>query len=347
MLFRRVRARCMKRILRTPLRVIEFRNLTLSALQCSLLATRPHPLHVTFQDCEFEGCGWAFVEALEKRTSSFGSLTFKGHIDLASDELERLFQVNCIEHLNLPCLDYNGKVSILPLAAPVDHLKYDLYADPDIMEGIFQSLNIVAKKLDVVIRNSGLDFPTEYAGLPDCVLQEMISAVMANCSLNVLDLSTKYNKDLQWDSHIGALFKSVADHTGLKSVKVNVYNEAFGPDFYHLRELLSHNRQIVVTDENGNLYSDGYLIDRLYFLNRLYQGSTDLLVDPSSERSSLVAIALLQSAMYDFPCTGLLLSHHTDVLCELFQCAPLSDIIESVSPSDSLWVNDQKRRRRL
>jgi hypothetical protein len=162
MLFRRVRARCMKRISRTPLRVIEFRSLTLSALQCSLLATRPHPLHVTFQDCEFEGCGWAFVEALEKRTSSFGSLTFKGHIDLASDELERLFQVNCIEHLNLPCLDYNGKVSILPLAAPVDHLKYDLYADPDIMEGIFQSLNIVAKKLDVVIRNSGLDFPTEF-----------------------------------------------------------------------------------------------------------------------------------------------------------------------------------------
>lgn len=54
------------------------------------------------------------------------------------------------------------------------------------------------------------------------------------------------------------------------------------------------NRNITMTNENDDIYSDDAVIDQLYSLNRFYRGSVDLVVKPLAERSLLVATALLE-----------------------------------------------------
>ena len=99
--------------------------MNLSAQQSIVLATRPHLIWLTLDGCEYEDYGTAFVDALETRTSSFGSLTFAGYMRFTDSNLRRLLQVDVFEHLTLPCLDDDGELALLPVAAKVDHLEYE------------------------------------------------------------------------------------------------------------------------------------------------------------------------------------------------------------------------------
>ena len=101
--------------------------------------------------------------------------------------------------------------------------------------------------------------------------------------------------------------------------------------YCHLRRLLSHNKVITVTDEDGNIYSDGSSINQLYALNRLYCKSEGMLVEPLSERSSLVATALMECASKRFRHTAVLLSHFLYDLAQLARIDDLSDNADSPS----------------
>ena len=77
----------------------------------------------------------------------------------------------------------------------------------------------------------------------------------------------------------------VKDHKELRTLKLEGSYDAFGRDYIHLRQLLSHNRDITVTDYDGRLHTDRNVIDKLYSLNRFYRGSACLLTEPLWERS--------------------------------------------------------------
>ena len=166
---------------------------------------------------------------------------------------------------------------------------------------------------------------------PDCLVQGLIRAAHANASLRALDLcgsSSNWEPCMLWEPHILALFNALKDHKCLRTFRVSVHNEAeaFGPDFSYLRQLLSHHKDITVTDQDGIIYSDGDSIDKLYALNRFYLGSAGLLVEPPLERPTLVTTTLLESAGNDFQRAALLLSDHLDAFCELIQFAELDEL---------------------
>lgn len=68
-----------------PHREVTLESLTLSAKQSKTLATRSHPVHLSFSGCVFEDDRSAFVDAIERRQSSFGSLSLSESTEFSDD----------------------------------------------------------------------------------------------------------------------------------------------------------------------------------------------------------------------------------------------------------------------
>lgn len=357
-----------------PLLEVELRDLTLNSVQSAVLASRPHPTRLKLLDCSIEDAGTALVDALQQRETSLGSFSDLWYTSLSDDNLKRLLKIKMIEHLELPFLE--RELTFLPFSAQMDSLTYNICS-----ETLSQSLGfdadivIEANKLSIDISFDSGSFPTELTlsilrrlailgpseltfsfrgkvafnnSIPNAVPQELIRAIHANRNLKVLNLCAP-GKD--WDPHVETLFKCLKDHKGLWTFKINVSDSAFGPDFSHLRELLSHNRYIKVVDESGKVYSDGLLIDKLYSFNSFYRGSVDLAVQPPLQRPLLVATALTESALNDFHRSALLLSDHIDAFYELISFAQLDeshvDGDGDSSFSLSNQCSDRKRSRAM
>jgi hypothetical protein len=131
---------------------------------------------------------------------------------------------------------------------------------------------------------------------------------------------------------LATILKGLKDHEALRTLILSVERDAYGPHFPLLRDLLSTNRNLTVRNAKGKLYSDVAVIDALYSLNRFFQGSAGLVVEPSSHRFSLVMATLVESALNDFQRFALLLCDHPDVLYELLQHADLSDFLDAAVP---------------
>jgi hypothetical protein len=115
---------------------LALKNLTLSAAQSNVLATRLHPIAMTICDSNFVDGGNAFVSALQGRESSFGSLTFQCDlrevIDMDDDIFKRLLEVDTIKHLILPYqyVDPRSHELILaPFSTKADFLNYHIWSD--------------------------------------------------------------------------------------------------------------------------------------------------------------------------------------------------------------------------
>ncbi|GAX18847.1 hypothetical protein FisN_26Hu149 [Fistulifera solaris] len=337
----------------------------LSAEQSVVLATRPHRIELTFFNCSIEDGGTAFTDALVHRTTPFGSLKFQLSTEFTDENLERIIQVNVLDHLELPGLG-NDELELRTFSAPVDSFEGLLYiSSPD---SSFESLNIVARKLAIRINGDVDAFPTQavisffrrlatvrhfvalkirftfidYDEIPDIVVEELIRAALANHDLKELDLFT-IEDDMTWDSHFVVLFDGLKDHPKLERLKIMVdsHEEAFGPDYVHLRKLITYNRNIAVTDDEGYAYTDGPRIDALYELSWFYCDSVRLGAEPTSIRSLLVVTALVECTSHDFQRSALLLAHHADALCELVQSVNETDGNSALLQS----VQDQKRIR--
>jgi hypothetical protein len=159
--------------------------------------------------------------------------------------------------------------------------------------------------------------------VPECVAQALIQAVLANENLKDIYIAHEWDTtdpDWGWESHIAALCNGLKDHKGLCTLTVEVKKEAFGPNYSHLQELISHNHKITVTSLFDVVYGDDdSMIRELYALNRLYRGPGELLLLSPSKRPSLMATALINCAPQDFQLSAFLLAIHADVLCELLQ----------------------------
>ena len=371
--FGSAQTQCLTRLFEAaPSRHVRFEYLALSAAQSVAVALTPHPTRLRLYGCSFEDGGTAFVDALQERQSTFGSLDFVSSLEFAGttalndDNLKRLFQVDKIERLTLPRL--KDELALLPFSARADYLDYTI-TSASLLSADLQSLDIVTAKLSLAIYHDDAVFSTDavlsflhrvadlghfvelklmfdlnYKGseIPECIVQELLRAALANSNLKVLDLSHT-DLDMTWKPHVGTIFEGLKDHKQHLTFKIT---ETFGPDYSYLRNLLSRNRNITVADRDGRIYSDRSSIDEIYALNRFYQGSAGLLVLPPLERLSLVATALGKRATNTFQRTALLLSNHTDTLWELVQFAKLDELNDEDTPAQSIGSSNRKRRRR-
>jgi hypothetical protein len=121
--------------------------------------------------------------------------------------------------------------------------------------------------------------------LPGCVVPEIINAAITNKNLRFLNL---WDSRLNWAPHLRSLFHGLKDHQELRTLQIRVDDdEAFGPQFSYLIDLLSHHRNITMVNKRKVPYSDGLLVDKVYSLNRFYTGSASLAVNPPMERPML------------------------------------------------------------
>jgi hypothetical protein len=134
-----------------PKRKVIFSRSGFNAEQSVVLATRPQLLDVSFiQEFAFLDGGAAFVDALEERQSSFGSLHLSCglHVAALSDyHLKRLLQLEyCFEFLKITFP--RPECALLPFSAKVNVL--DFWVDASFCKAEdFQSLNIVPMDLSV------------------------------------------------------------------------------------------------------------------------------------------------------------------------------------------------------
>ncbi|GAX18846.1 hypothetical protein FisN_26Hu148 [Fistulifera solaris] len=118
-----VRSQCLQRILEATNRVI-LTEMTLSVEQSIILATQPQPLHLTLDRCSFEDEGTAFMDALESRSTVFGSLSLE-YSSFSDDSWKRLVQISKIGHLKSSEMINEG-LDLLPFSAKADSLEYEI-----------------------------------------------------------------------------------------------------------------------------------------------------------------------------------------------------------------------------
>lgn len=248
--------------------------------------------------------------------------------------LRRLFQLEIsFDSLNVDFL--NQECWLLPFSAKANALKYAVVASDT------KDLNISVYLDDVDVWSVTLiSFFNRVADLghferwhfsvnhrydrerelrdadnKNLVVDALIRAIKANPKLEYVDVSDAHWR-VSWNFYFRDIFNAMEEHTGLRTFIVNglpLY--AYG----WLEQLLSRNWNITVCDRSGKRCTNGGSIDKLYLLNAFYNGSTELVKEPPSARSLLVATALYESASKNFQYSALLLSNHTDMLCEFAQ----------------------------
>lgn len=133
-----------------PTQNFRFRAGKWNAEKSLILANRPYPLKLTLStrdNIAFTDGGTAFVEALEKRQSSFGSLNldfYPEQMAFNCDSLARLLKLEIFEALTVSTVD--EECALLPFSVKVDALDYRIFAEQFEQEE-FDSLEIVTKIL--------------------------------------------------------------------------------------------------------------------------------------------------------------------------------------------------------
>ena len=243
-----------------PTRRFDFRTGIFNADLAVVLATRPYPLNLrltkvtdneTKDGFAFIDGGTAFVDALETRQSSFGSLhisyaTEKRPIPFSPVNLHRLVQLEAFERLSTYI--YDDEAILFPFSSKVDTLDYQASGDY-IRPDDFASLDIATKDLrfkiylvnnkawDVMIAflnrvaelghferlhfsicywDEDVEPDVEYTEVPRAVAEALIGAINANSKLSYLDLSDEV-LTVDWNPQLPIIFKALEEHQGLRT----------------------------------------------------------------------------------------------------------------------------------
>ena len=357
-----------------------------SAAHSIILATRSYPLDLTVgaSNFSFQDQGTAFVDALEnnRQFSSFGSLGIENDEDsvlpFSRANLERIFRLEMFDKLNmcgrlddaeLICLGLSVKVNALEFYIDAVHVPPE---DLDVIHIVAKDLHLQvdgteAIRWDAVLTSilnrvaaagyvERLNFAvlgcrrTEslYREKSALVADALVRAVQTNPKLMHLQLCSTYH----WDPHLQKLLRAMEDHSVLRTFVVKHYPRDADPDYSWLKQLVSRNRDITVFDYYFQRITDGSSIDKIYALNCFYHGSASLTKESADVRPLLFTTALNRSAFANFQYTALLLSNHTDMLCELVNGVNLDGVVtaEHVSdearPADSHCNTKNRSKRR-
>ncbi len=242
-----------------PRRQFELQNGTWSAEQAVILATRPFsvklklsdsPLSVMESRFRFRDKGAAFVNALEKRNSSFGSLALSflntTDIPFSVPNMERLLKCQ-FDKLEIGVMHQD--LALLPFASNTAALDYKIDSD-NFDSRDFYSLQIVAKDIDLTVVVNGdrddywnwdtllIAFLNRVATLGHferlgvsarywhedqegwaryktkrvaLVAEALVDAIRANPKLSCLDLSDT-ESIVKWGPHLEIIRKAIENH---------------------------------------------------------------------------------------------------------------------------------------
>ncbi|GAX21197.1 hypothetical protein FisN_26Lh153 [Fistulifera solaris] len=380
-----------------PKRVIEIHNGIWSTEQAETLVTRPYPIHLKFvtlhgsrkvaladgrRVCAFKDGGRAFVEALEQRQSSFGSLFItydrnacdKGEMPVAHEYLERILKLDIFESFAVgPILD--KECALLPFVMTTDALHYEISAKT-FESSHFASLRIVPRELSITLNLDGLhrddwhryviaflnrlselghlerldlslgrsswDY---YRDMLNRIVQALIGVIHTNPRLKRLSLFDNSCSSLEWTFFLQILYRAMETHESLLSFRTK---RCWSDDVdSSLVQLLSRNQNISVYDQTGKrCFTQN--IGKIY-RDRFYHTSTELGKAPPSVRTSLVITALIETALEHYQRAATLLFNHTDILCEMLQdnvdTFNSSQPIAGESPSEAFLYRSHKRTR--
>ncbi|GAX14888.1 hypothetical protein FisN_29Lh104 [Fistulifera solaris] len=328
-----------------------------STQQAVIMATRPYLLDLKLggEPFAFEDDGAAFVDALEKRQMPFGSLWItlnRNERGFSRATMERLLKLKLeiLESINVTSR-YEGRF-LEPLTAKVKALEYIIdgrYYRPEDFESIEISakdlnltwyldetgnynglliffLNRVAElgyleRLNLSTSRSQRALDNEFPDMSEfpAITKALVDAIAGNQKLTHLNLQDTYFM-CYYPPHLNFqdIFRVIENHGSLRSFTISRYPRA-DPNYSWLKQLLSRNRYITVFDSCGTRCSDGSSVDQIYALNYFFCGSAELMKVSPSLRPTLLATALMESASEKYQYAALLLSDHTDVLCECLQ----------------------------
>ncbi|GAX17670.1 hypothetical protein FisN_10Lu387 [Fistulifera solaris] len=337
-----------------PGRTIEILKGTWNAEQSEVLATRPYPLKLRLsREFTFQDEGTSFVDALQRRQTSFGWLNIvygdKGR-PFNHANWSRFLRLDVtFEKLTIGCLE--GENVLLPFSMKVKALVYELAAD-DIQLEEFESLAIAAKDLTIEMQITVLQHDENWNRRPIVFLERIAElghfenfgfvaksrrnsstyhgyisrakvaelaeafcrVIRGNPNLTQLTLDD-HHRDFQWYLHLENIFQALEDHPNLRTFTIGLMMWS-GFDFSPLEKLLSRKRDIIVLNFSGEIILNGGSIDRLYALNRFIKGSAKLVSEETVLRPLLAATALINGALPEFQYISILLSDHTDFVCE-------------------------------
>jgi hypothetical protein len=380
-----------------PKRVLEIHNGTWSAEHAETLATRPYPIHLkfftlcakrkgTFADGRkvfaFQDNGRAFVEALEKRQFSFGSLFLSydrfacdnGEMPIRLEYLERILRLSVFETFGVGPIP-DKECAILPFVM-TNALHYEIGAK-HFASSLFASLQIVPRelsitlnlddlkgddwhryviaflnrlsqlghleRLDLSIERSSWDY---YRDMLNRIIHALIAVIHANPRLKRLSLfDNAHSSPLEWTPFLPNLYRAMERHESLLSFRTK---RSWSDDVdASLVQLLTRNQNISVYNEIGKrCFTQS--IGKIY-RDRFYRTSTELGKEPSFVRTSLVTTALTETASGHYQRAATLLLTHTDMLCEILQENTDTYVgslpIAAVSPSEASFYRSHKRMR--
>ncbi len=354
-----------------PKSPMQLSGLTLNTTQSVALATRPDPVNlVLLNSIRFEDGGSAFVNALQSRTSSFGTLRLSTHKDNSGDQLcfdhavlKRLFQTKTIERLEIigAINDHEDLIPVL-FSSSIQRIQryfskqgYDqevvvllprhvllklFWSNQFPRDSIFWDLSHLdhmnAPHLTVHIQSRTLP-------IPDSIFRELFRFIAAQDNLQSLDWDVELNSV----ERLEGLLSVVENHKTLHNLRLHVYSLELDPDYSMLVRMLSRNRSIrFPRDLSGTGWLEQFMrapSSGIISLNRFYRGSASLGRAAQSIRPTLVGTSLIQSASGIFQRSALLLANHTDALCQLlFQGEEeFRSAVESVDCLDSRLLAEE------
>ncbi|GAX29012.1 hypothetical protein FisN_7Hu397 [Fistulifera solaris] len=321
---------------RNPTRRLRINGVKLNSDQLSFLATRDHPIDLTFEYSNvLEDEGDAFVRSLQIRELPFGSLHFLGTaFPISDDNVERLVQLPIFDKLTLP--EWDDDREFLPFSAPVRALEYRIHTSK-VQAANIQAINVVPEDLTVKIWIDDWDDGEEEATLSllsrlagsgqlhhlgvkfegggidfvepnhsKSISEELIKTVLANKELVSLDIDVSF---IFQQVHLTEFLESLDDHKALHTVTIEVHEEDVDfSDSSWLKILLSRNRRI-------EIYGDWMLsvmnwddLHKVHSFNRFYTGCKSLKESTRSFRTKMLVTALEECACQDFKRTAFLLT---------------------------------------
>ena len=299
-----------------------------------ILATRPGPIQLTFDDRATMDSG-EFLDHLRDRlesdeTTIFGSL-FLGDVPVEDDDLEWIVDhLHLFESLQVGRLQNDQLLQLL--AAPMGRIGFAIDGRN---EGVdLSNTAIVAKDISISMQSNNA-FPTncmlsllhrvgELGHLESLELDFWGSSSVPVEVRNALLRAMLYNKQLKelilYDRYITSNtkdhFASLANHEGLRILRLRRYPFSLDPEYAWLKQLLQRNRLLQAFCMYNHDGEFERVANKAYALNRFYLGSESLKNGQTSIRSSLLSAALTHNAA----CVEriwILLMHHMDILCGL------------------------------
>ncbi|GAX17954.1 hypothetical protein FisN_18Hu165 [Fistulifera solaris] len=331
-----------------PERTFDIQTGNWTTEQSEVLASRSFPLKVKISGTfAFQDEGTAFVDELQRRQTPFGRLDIECDDEtkpFSFANWERFLKLDVtFEELRIGYLEEG--LTYLPFYMKTESLEYAIKDDHLELEKI-ASLDIVTR--DLALKMKLDDTEEDWTQLPisflnrvaelghfekfqfsvvldyevetdeiESIADAFMNAVNRNRNLATLTLGDAEDDSFwDWGHNLQRIFKEIEKHPSLRTFRVKCIDWD-DSTFQRLKDLLSQNRQITVTDIfDDKIISGDIAIDKLYALNRFFNGSKQLFKEKPIEQSLLVTAALTQSALTDFQYISLLMSDHTDVLSD-------------------------------